>query len=87
MCHPSISFSTDILEILNLKEDDPNRTLAALQHEALGLDDLLPQNKEYYYKGLLAKKQSIKYNGGNMTREVIQDLIREMNDEAINGKL
>lgn len=40
-----------------LEEGDADTTLEALQNEHLDLSEVNPQNKEYYFKGLLQKKQ------------------------------
>ena len=40
-----------------LEEGDADSTLEALQNEHLDLADVLPENKEYYYRGLRAKKE------------------------------
>ena len=40
-----------------LEEGDAEKTLEALQNEHLDLSEVSPQNKEYYFKGLLQKKQ------------------------------
>ena len=40
-----------------LEEGDADSTLEALQNEHLDLSDVHPENKDYYYQGLRAKKQ------------------------------
>lgn len=40
-----------------LEEGDAESTLEALQNEHLDLSDVHPENKEYYYQGLRAKKE------------------------------
>lgn len=42
---------------LALEEGDVDSTLEALQNEHLDLSDVSPDNKDYYYGGLRAKKQ------------------------------
>ena len=41
----------------SLEEGDADSTLETLQNEHLDLSDVNPNNKEYYFKGLWAKKQ------------------------------
>ena len=40
-----------------LEEGDVDSTLEALQNDHLDLSDVSPDNKDYYYQGLRAKKQ------------------------------
>ena len=40
-----------------LDEGNADSTLEALQNEHLDLSDVSPDNKEYYFQGLQAKKQ------------------------------
>ena len=74
-----------------LDEGDPDKTLGALQNGALDLSEVFPENKQYYHDGLLAKKHTKAYDeGGNLTEEEIQAIVREMNDKArydSNGEL
>ena len=74
-----------------LEEGDPDKTLEALQNGALDLSEVYPENKTYYHEGLLARKQRKAHDeGGNLTEEEIQAVVREMNDKAMhdrNGEL
>lgn len=75
-----------------LEEGDPDKTLEALQSGALDLNEVFPENKAYYHKGLLARKQRKAHEegGGGLTEEEIQAVVREMNEKAThdrNGEL
>jgi hypothetical protein len=67
-----------------LDEGDADSMLKTLQNEHLDLSDVSPDNKEYYFKGLRAKKQEKTEAGGGtlLTEDEIQEGVHEMNLKA-----
>jgi Ras GTPase-activating-like protein IQGAP1 len=66
-----------------LEEGDADSTLEALQNEHLDLSDVHPENKDYYYQGLRAKKQGKEESGSTLlTEDDIQEGVNDMNQTA-----
>ena len=70
-----------------LVEGDADKTLEALQSGALDLREVYPENKIYYHEALLARKQKkARDEGGALTEEDIQAVVREMNEKAAHDR-